>query len=78
MKTDYSSVRLCFPARVVPGKPKTEIDASDRIKLTRVTEEGRDSLFVGGGMPRPVEIPWSNVACATRAEVKPAEKEKTK
>jgi hypothetical protein len=68
MKTDYVSVRFRYAARVMPGKPRLEIDASDRIKLTRVTDGGRDELHVAGVGIR-AEVPWSNVASATRAAV---------
>lgn len=68
MRTEYTSVRFCYPARVKPGKPSVEIDARGSIKLYRITEGGRDTLHVvGSGLADAPEIPWSNVASASRA-----------
>lgn len=66
MRTEYISVRFCYASRVRPGKPVFELDARGTVKLFRVTEEGRDTLYVSG-TNSPVEVPWSNIASATRA-----------
>ena len=72
MRTEYASVRFCYVGRVLPGKPITEIEARDGRSLIRVTEEGRDDLYiVGTGITGIVEIPWSNVASAQRAASSP-------
>jgi hypothetical protein len=66
-RTEYKSVRFRDAARVQAGKTRQEIEAIGGVRLIRVTDDGRDDLFVVSPGMAQVDVPWSNVASATRA-----------
>lgn len=70
-ESSYQAVKFRDAARVLPGAPVNEISAvAGRTTLTRVTEGIRDDLVVESP-GSTVDVPWSNVASAERAKVKP-------
>lgn len=79
-KSEYQSVEFKAPARVYPGRIKANnVDAVKGIRLVRLTGDGKDDLIVGGpGVTPHLEIPWTNVASATRLPPPPKEPEPPK
>jgi hypothetical protein len=67
-RIEYKSVELKSAGRITLGRGKqTGIQAGNGVRLLRVTEDGRDDLYVSGSSVSPgTEIPWSNVASAVR------------
>jgi hypothetical protein len=67
-RTKLKSVELKYAARVVLGRAKsTSVNAVDGLELVRVTEDGRDDVYVrGNSVQEGTIIPWDNVASAVR------------
>lgn len=71
-RTEYAAVVFKTPCRVLEGRGKVgDIEATQGVRLVRVTEDGRDDLIIGGkGVPEGTEVPWNNVASGRRMSPK--------
>ena len=71
MKTEYSNA-VFPPGTTIHGRVTRAIGTRDGVKLTRVTEDGRDDLVIEKAGREPWDVPWAQVRGALRMPVKPA------
>lgn len=66
MKTEYSSV-VFPPGTSVRGRITRAISSREGVKLTRVTDAGRDDLVIEKAGLEPWDVPWAQVRGGLRA-----------
>jgi hypothetical protein len=68
MKTEYNNVTFRVRTRIC-GSTVGALSSKDGIKLTRVTDAGRDDLLVVTSRGA-CEVPWTNIASAQAGPAK--------